>query len=118
MHMTTFNHLFLWAIYLAGSAAALHAFWQFTRWPRIWWLSSFVRMVALVLLLTPVQQSEGGTTWAPALITAVFDELQGIGDGWFRAGINLMVALLLGLVAWIVHLVLSLVHRRRRKKRA
>ena len=54
----------------------------------------------------------------PAWIAVVFDELQRIGDGWLRAGINLMAAIALALAIYFVYLIFSLIQRRRRKKNA
>lgn len=113
------NYYFaLWAVYIVASMVAYKFFWEFTRWPRVWWLGSFLRIMVLVLLVTPAAQSEGSDFLAPAWITMVFDELQGLGDGWFRAGINLMAAGALGVSAYFVHLVFSLIQRRRKIKKS
>lgn len=114
--MSTTYYIGLWAVYILASATAYYFIWGFTRWPRVWWLGSFFRMLILVILLTPAAQSDGSEFLAPAWITLIFDELQGIGDGWFRAGINLMAAGSLGFCIYFVHLVFSFIQRRHKKK--
>jgi hypothetical protein len=114
--MSTTYYFSLWAIYIVAFLVAYKFFWEFTRWPRVWWLGSFLRIMVLIFFMTPAAQSEGGEFLAPAWITLVFDELQGVEDGWFRAGINLMAASSLGFFAYFVHLVFSFIQRRRKIK--
>lgn len=75
-----------------------------------------MRIMVLVLFLTPATQSEGSNLLVPAWVALIFDQLQGIGDGWFRAGINLMAATALGICVYFVHLVFSFMQRRRKIK--
>lgn len=114
--MSATYYFSLWIIYILASATAYYFFWGFTRWPRVWWLGSLLRILVLVILVTPAAQSEGSELLAPAWITLLFDELQGIGDGWFRAGINLMAAAALGMGVYFVHLIFSFIQRRYKKK--
>lgn len=116
--MSGSTYMILWAVYGVGILIALYFLWQWTRWPRVWWLGALVRIMALVVLLTPAQQAENSEFYAPAWITMVFDELQHLGDGWFRAGINLMAATLAGLIVYFVVLVFSFIQRRCRLKKA
>ena len=116
--MSATYYFSLWAVYIIAFVVAYRFFWEFTRWPKVWWLGSFLRILVLILFLTPATQSEGGEFLSPAWITLVFDELQGIGDGWFRAGINLMAATALGVIVYFVHLVFSLIQRRRKIKKS
>ncbi len=116
--MSATYYYILWSVYAAGLVVALYFLWQWTRWPRVWWLGSLVRLLALALLVTPAEQAAGSGLYAPAWIVMLFDELQRIGDGWFRAGINLMAATALALLVYFVHLIFSFFHRRRRLKKA
>lgn len=116
--MSSTYYFILWAVYGIGLLIALWFLWQWTRWPRVWWLGSFVRLFALFMLVTPAEQSDGSGYYAPAWIVMAFDELQNLGDGWFRAGINLMAAMALMLLVYFVHLIFSFIHRRRRLKKA
>ena len=116
--MSATYYFSLWAVYAIASLVAYRFFWEFTRWPRVWWLGSFFRIAVLVILVTPAAQSDGSEFLAPAWITMVFDELQGLGDGWFRAGINLMAASALGLCVYFVHLIFSFIQRRRKIKKS
>jgi hypothetical protein len=114
--MSATYYFSLWAVYILASATAYYFFWEFTRWPRVWWLGSFLRIFVLVILVTPAAQSEGSEFLAPAWITLVFDELQGIGDGWFRAGVNLMAASAIAMVLYFVHLIFSFIQRRHKNR--
>lgn len=108
----------LWIVYALGSLVAYRMLWDFTRWPKVWWLGSFVRIMAVVVIVTPAAQAEGSAFLAPAWITMAFDELQRLGDGWLRAGVNLMAATVLGLLVYFVHIIYSLIQRRRKLGRA
>ena len=108
----------LWFVYALGSFLAYAVFWNWTRWPKVWWLGSFFRIVVFALLVTPAAQSEGSLYLAPAWVTMIFDELQHIGSGWLRAGINLMAAFAIAIFVYFVHLVFSFIQRRRKKKKA
>ena len=116
--MSATYYFSLWAVYILASLVAYKFFWEFTRWPRVWWLGSLLRIMVLVILVTPAAQSDGSEFLAPAWITMLFDELQGLGDGWFRAGINLMAASALGFCVYLLHLVFSFIQRRRKIKQS
>ena len=116
--MTPTYYYTLWIVYALGCVAAYGVFWNFTRWPKAWWLGAFFRILVFAILVTPAAQSEDSPYMVPAWIAVVFDELQRIGDGWLRAGINLMAAIALALAIYFVYLIFSLIQRRRRKKNA
>jgi hypothetical protein len=107
----------LWIVYTLGSLVAYRILWDFTRWPKVWWLGSFVRIMAVVVIVTPAAQAEGSAYLAPAWITMAFDELQRLGDGWLRAGVNLMAASAIGFLVYFVHIIYSLIQRGRKKER-
>src|SRR6056300_102559 len=106
--MSPFLYLVLWSIYLITVVLVFAGAWKVSRnWP--YPLKTFGRIALIVIFLTPAPQIAGAEGLAPAFVSVVFDQLQGLGGGWFRAGIYLVIAggfgflLYLGLLArWII----------------
>lgn len=91
--MTGDGYLYAWLIYLACSVGLLLCFWYITR-RFYFWLKQPLRALLVVFLLVPWQADSGVSGLAPAWLTMLFDGLlkQDVAIG--RAGLPLLLALL------------------------
>ena len=106
----------LWAIYGACMSIAFAIFWFLTRWKRAKWLAQFLRLMFVLLAVTPAMVDEGSSAYAPAIIVSLFDYFQGNDDRALDATINLIIAAAFALVIYLMYaMILLIVHLRRRR---
>ena len=91
--MSAESYLLGWLVYLAALTGFLALGWYLSRrWPR--WLRHPVRALVAALLLVPWPVSSGEPSWAPAWIVTLFDGLMQPDVPAARAGIPLLVVIL------------------------
>jgi len=109
-------YLGLWAVYLVCTGLSFLLFWNLTRWPKLWrYLARFLRLLFLAVMLAPATLSTHPESMAPALIVAFFDYIQENQDGFYSALVNLMAALALSLIIFVIYIIIALIVHSRRK---
>ncbi len=112
--MSLILYLWLWGAYLILVLLGLIGAWRVSRrWPL--WLAWLGRTLLAVILLVPAPQAPGSSWFAPALVAAIFDQIQGLEQGWFRAGVYLMAGVTLALLIYLVQIAWYLLRRRKVK---
>lgn len=100
--MSPLYYTILWFFYLLAVVLAFAGAWRVSRsWP--YPLKTLGRIALAVIFLTPAPQIAGGSGLAPAFVSVIFDQLQGIEEGWFRAGLYLVIS---GACAFLLYIAL------------
>lgn len=98
--MSPIYYLIIWFLYLLAVLLAFAGAWRVSRsWP--YPLKAFGRIALVVIFLTPAPQIGGENGLAPAFVSVIFDQLQGLNDGWFRAGIYLVISAAFGFLLYL-----------------
>lgn len=112
--MSQSMYIAFWAAYLASSVFLLMLLWSFTRGDKLRWLASIVRLVAVVLLLTPAQLFQNPDYAVPASFSYIFDSLLGRDQAAFSALVYLIVSAIVCMVIYLIYLVsIQIVHSRK-----
>lgn len=99
--MSPLYYIALWFFYLLAVVLAFAGAWRVSRsWP--YPLKLFGRIALVVIFLTPAPQIAGGGGLAPAFVSLIFDELQNLNGGWFRAGIYLVISGAFGILLYLI----------------
>ncbi len=89
------GYLYAWLAWLIGSAVCLLVWAKWLhRLPEflfylLWW-------TAFGVLLAPAPEAPGSELWAPAIMTSVFDALNGVEGGMMRAGKSVVIGACIG----------------------
>ncbi len=100
--MTESEYFYAWVAYLAAAVVFWGLFWYLTR--KIAWapLRNFLRMVLGVVLLVPWTTDKTHDVLSPAWIVSAGDALIHGPTEFWRAGLALVLALLVGTVGLIL----------------
>lgn len=109
------EYLFSWGMYLLSVLGLMIVWWRMTGWVRPPVLRNILRVSALVALLTPYPVPDQESFLAPALMMTFLEGLFYEAYGFARAGIPLILAVI---IANIVYLVIDLGWQMFRRKRA
>ena len=112
-------YLGLWLVYGVSVLLAFALLWRFTRWQNMAGsIGRLIRLLYLVLMLTPAYLSAAPDFIAPASIVMLFDFFQGYEEGAFDAAVNLVVATLGALTIYLFYrLIVTFIHFRRTRRK-
>ena len=104
------SYLFAWGAWLTGGAICLVV------WARILnslpeWMFYIIWWATLGLILAPAAEKPGSDLWAPAILSAAFDLLNGVDGGFMRAGQSLISGVIIGAILGVV---MSILRTRKR----
>lgn len=107
-------YIAFWAAYLASAIFLLMLVWSFTRWDKLRWLGSVIRLIAVVILLTPAQLFHNPEYFVPASFSYVFDTLLGRDQAAFSSLVYLIVSAIICTTIYLIYLVsIQIVHSRK-----
>ena len=112
--MTDSEYMWAWIVYLGAAASFLGIFWFWTR--KIAWseFKQILRLIVAVVLLVPWYTDIQNETLSPAWLVSVGDALLLGPDAAWRAGLVLVVTLVVALIlSTVFYLVLWLKGRSR-----
>lgn len=115
--MPEFIYTVLWATYLASTALAFLLLWKMTKTKgKLRFFAGLIRVLFIVVMVTPANLSTTPEYMAPAFVVALFDFFQGYEEGAFDASINLGVATAGAVAIYIIYSVISLIVHSRKKR--
>ncbi len=104
-HMNEHDYLLAWAAYGIAALGCLAVVFQLTGW--MWrYLREPLRLVVVVLLLTPTIVDPGKELFAPAIAITALDLIFKVGNNIWKAVADLSMY---GLIAFVVYLLFVLV---------
>ncbi|MDR6232924.1 MFS transporter [Pseudomonas oryzihabitans] len=99
--MTDQEYLIAWAIYAVAALLLLVVTFKATGW--LWrWLREPIRLVAAVLMVTPVLVDAEHGFYAPAIAVTVLDLVFKVGNSAWSAVANLAAAGVIGVVLYLL----------------
>ncbi len=106
------DYFVMWLLYLLGVAGVMLVLWRLSRaWPA--WLSTTVRLMSLGLLVAPTLIPAERPRYAPAIIVAPFEWLDGGASGAADAVSSLLLGAAVALLAVLLVIAAGAVVRRR-----
>ena len=96
--LTQEEYIWAWLFYLGGAAMFLVCWWFFTKkipWREPRWV---LRVIALVVLLLPWSSEKNSDYMSPAWLVSALEGTFDGGDAFWRAGLPLLVSLILTLL--------------------
>jgi len=115
--MTDSEYIWAWAIYLSAAGVFYAIFWYFTSKLPLKELRQLLRILLAVLLLVPWVANPDYEFLAPAWIVSISDMLLYGPDAFWRAGLALVLALILAVLISSV-VAISLWFRARKRQSA
>ncbi|UZE97797.1 hypothetical protein [Alkalimarinus alittae] len=105
------SYLIAWGIYLLSALGLIIVFWRMTRSIPFKDVKKVLRLVGVVLLLTPVDLGLEATWFAPAYLVGGYEWIIGNSHLAIKAGIHLLGALtLLTALLTLEYIVRKLLH--------
>lgn len=89
------SYLIAWGVYLLAATGLIIVFWRMTRSIPYKDLTKILRLVVIVLLLTPVDIGLDAKWFAPAYLVGGYEWVMGNSHLAIKAGIHLLGALTL-----------------------
>ena len=104
------SYLVAWGAWLVGGTICLIV-WARILNPLPEWLFYLLWWATLGAILAPAAEAPGSGLWAPAILAAVFDLLNGVEGGFMRAGQSLIAGTIIGA---LLGAVMSILRTRKR----
>ena len=111
--MSNQAYMIIWGVYLFAVAGFLLLTWHWLR-KLVGRFSVLLVLPLFALLVTPANVEQGNAMRAPAFVVALFEQMQGIGEGWTRAGVPLLLAVVGALLIAIIVVVLLFLRKRKK----
>lgn len=107
------DYVTVWIVYVVAAISGLALLWYMTRGFGWLWLRDVIRSSVAIALLIPIKVDASGSELAPAFIVFAFDSLtKGIEEGE-RAGLPIMICLIIVTLALTVYHLFQFIGRRR-----
>lgn len=114
MLLTVKGHFLAWVYYLIGAVGLMAVWWFLTRKISHMLTRNMVRLVVAVILIMPYPVLPDQSFLAPAVIMSALEGLFVDGGDFARAGVPLVIAIL---VALLLYILLDLIWRYGLRKR-